>query len=402
MKKLQKVEVMKVAMLCDYSLNYVGSGSYVYNYMLAYYLSRIKGIELHIIMIGDENKQFKENNLTIHMTKIWEFGSIPFLTPILLHKMKRKVIGINPDVVHGISTSYIYSPVVASLRDKYPTVLTVYGIAAIEGKYYRAEYKRIWRFIADFVSIINERYVISKIPNIIVDAPSIKDLISKWTKSKIYVVPAGIEYNKIEEIQSRNLLNDESDIFFVNKLQKLKGVDILIEAIPIVIEAIPNLSVYIAGSGPQENELKSLVKKLNLESNVKFSGFISEEEKYQYYKTCKLVVVPSRWDCQPAALFDAAASGKPVIASDMSNPGIVEDGKTGLIFKSENVEDLADKIITLLKNGKLREEMGRAAKEKVKQYDWSKVAERYVEIYKEVISDFHERKAKDKRRRKTS
>jgi phosphatidylinositol alpha-mannosyltransferase len=121
---------------------------------------------------------------------------------------------------------------------------------------------------------------------------------------------------------------------------------------------------------------------------VKFIGFISEEEKYLNYKACKIAVVPSRWDCQPAALFDAAASGKPVIASNMSNPGIVEDGRTGLVFKSEDIEQLGNKIITLLKNVQLREEMGKLAKEKVKQYDWSKVAERYVEIYEQAIADF--------------
>jgi glycosyltransferase involved in cell wall biosynthesis len=180
----------------------------------------------------------------------------------------------------------------------------------------------------------------------------------------------------------------------VNNLTKIKGVDILIKALQIVINSIPNLSVYIAGSGPQEKELKTLVKKLNLENYVKFLGFISDEEKYQYYKACKIVVVPSRQDCQPAALFDAAASEKPVIASDMSNPGIVEEGKTGFIFKSEDIEDLASKMITLLKNEKLREEMGIVAKAKVKQYDWSEVAERYIEIYNSSFAYFLTEKQK--------
>jgi glycosyltransferase involved in cell wall biosynthesis len=123
---------------------------------------------------------------------------------------------------------------------------------------------------------------------------------------------------------------------------------------------------------------------------VKFLGFITDEEKYRNYNACKIVVVPSRWDCQPFALFDAAASGKPVVASDMSNPGIVDNGKTGVIFKSNDINDLASKIILLLKDDKLRNEMGKAAKEKAKQYDWSRIAARTVEIYKDVIADFHE------------
>jgi glycosyltransferase involved in cell wall biosynthesis len=385
---------MKIAMICDYPLNRIYSGSMIYNDRLTHHLSYIRDIELHIITVGNENKQFKRDNLIIHIIKKRKFVFILYFHPVLLRTIKRKIIEIDPDVVHAITSGFICSPVVVFLQERYPSILTKYGIVAKELKYYREDYKKIYQHIFSVFHIINERYVLSKIPNIIVDSLSIKNLVSKWTKSKIYVVPAGIEYEEIEKMQSHTLLNERPDIFIVVNLEKIKGVDILINAIPIVKKSIPNISVLIAGTGPQENELKALVKRLNLEDHVKFLGFISDEEKYQYYKTCKIVVVPSRWDCQPAALFDTAASGKPVIASDMSNPGIVENGKTGFVFESENVEDLANKIITLLKDEKLREEIGKAAKEKVKQYDWSKVAERYVEIYKEAIADFHKRMVK--------
>jgi len=145
-----------------------------------------------------------------------------------------------------------------------------------------------------------------------------------------------------------------------------------------------------------EEELKNLVRELKLENQIKLLGYISDEQKYQYYKVCKLVIVPSRWDCQPITLFEAAASGKPVIASDMSNPGIVDDGKTGLIFKSENVEDLVNKMIILLKNEKLREKIGSHTAEEAKKYDWNEIAKRFVEIYKLVIKDFYKDKVKGK------
>ena len=392
---------MKIVIICGYPLNKVFSGSKIYEAKLTSHLSHIKNLELHIITVGKENKQFKKDNLIIHMIKERKNFRILFLLSII-QNVKRKITEIAPDVVHAISTGYHYSLAAVFLRDKYPALLTAYGITAKEIKCYREEYKKIQKtrtYILSPIHIIKEKYILSKISNIVVDSLSIKNLVSKWTNSKIYVVPAGIEYDEIGEIQSHTLLNECVDIFFVNNLRKLKGVDILIKSISIVINSIPNISVRIAGIGPQENELKALVKKLNLENNVKFLGFISGEEKYQYYKTCKLVVVPSRWDCQPAALFDAAASGKPVIASDMSNPGIVEDGRTGFTFKSEDIEDLAEKILILLKDEKLREEMGKAAKEKVRQYDWSEVAERYVEIYKEVLADFYGQKTKNKQTR---
>ena len=386
---------MKIAIACGYPLNKIYSGSKIYEDKLTYHLSHIKDIELHIITVGKENRQFKKDNLIIHTIKKRKFFYIPYFHPVLLWKIKCKITEIEPDVMHSISTGFLYSTTAAFLRDKYPTVLTAYGIAARERRYYKEEYTKFYQFIFSLFSIINERYVLSKISNIILQTPSIKDVISKWTKSKIHIVPSGIEYDKIGEIQSYTTLNESPDIFIVVNLEKIKGVDILIKAIPIVIKAIPNINVYIAGTGPQGNELKTLVKKLNLEAHVKFLGFISEEDKYQYYKACKIVVVPSRWDCQPFAPLDAAGSGKPVVASRIGGiQDTVEDRKTGLLFEPENTDDLADKIVTLLKDERLREDMGKAAKVKAKEYDWSKIAERTLEIYKEVIADFHEQKAK--------
>ena len=402
---------MKIAMVCDSPVNRIGGsraiarvcgsinrigGSQVYRNHLTYHISQMKDIELHIVMTGEEDKQFKMDNLIIHTIKERKIFYIPFLTPILLNKMVQEVVRIDPDVVHAISSSTFHSTVVSFLRNRYPTLLTIYGIKSKERRYRKWDYKnygkgrlniRVLRTLA-FLSGVNERYVISRIPNIIVEAASIRDLISEWTKSRIYVVPSGIEYETIQDFQLRASLDQSPDVSIVGGLQRIKGVDILINAIAIVIRSIPDINVSIAGSGPQERELKSLAKRLNLDSHINFLGYVSEEEKYQYYKACKIVVVPSRWDCQPITLFEAAASGKPVIASDMSNPGIVEEGVTGLIFESEHVKDLADKILTLLNDDRLRETMGNIAKERVKDYDWSKIAEKTVEVYQEVIADF--------------
>ena len=383
---------MRVTVLCQYPFKRMWGGPAVYIDRLTHHISCIKDVELHVITIGDKGKFFKKGNLNVHVVKISKYLRLPFFIPILTLILRHKILKIDPDIVYAAQgTLPPYSTAAALVRGRYPVVLTVLGIVAKEVEYRTSISYRIWTSF----NKPNERYVVSKIPNIIVGAKSIKNLIRTMTKSKIYVVPVGIEFEKMQKIEGH--LNEKTDIFFASRLAKIKGIDILIQAASRVINAIPNLSICIAGSGPQENELKSLVKRLNLEDHVKFLGFISEEEKYQYYRACKLVVVSSRWDCQPLTLFETAASGKPVIASDMSNPGIVEDGVTVFVFKSENIKDLANKIILLLQDEKLREEMGRSAKEKAKQYDWSKVAERYVEIYKDVIANFHERKIKNKK-----
>jgi glycosyltransferase involved in cell wall biosynthesis len=383
---------MKVVMLCSYRLSGpLYEGSWVINAKMPYYLSRLGDIELHIITEGIENREFKKDNLYIHMLKRRKLVYVPYLSPILLWRMKCETEEINPDIVHAVSTSYFYSCVAAFLRRKYPAVLTAYGIMAKEWKYTKEEYTKIRHHLFMWVPRLCERYLLSKITNIIILTPINKSVINKMTDSKTYAVTERIEFEKIRGYPPHK--SEKPDVLFMSSLEKLKGVDILIKAIPVVLNSVPDISVYIAGTGAQEWELKKQVKELNLEAHVKFLGLITdEEEKYSYYKACKVVVAPSRWDCQPYAVTEGAACGKPIIASDMSNPALLDDGKAGFIFQSENAVDLANKIIKLLRDDRLREEMGKAALEKARECDWNRIVEQLVEIYKEVIADFHERK----------
>jgi len=386
---------IKVAMLAHYSAHSKRSGSVIHIEKTIRYLSYRDDVELHVVTIGNKNMQFKKGNLDVHEIK--KSLPYPFSIPSLLWFLRRKTIEINPDIVHAEGTSFSYSTVAALVRNRYPTLLTVMGVILKEIKFKKG---RINFILGMLLNKPNEKYVVSKTPHIIVQSPYIKNLIGEMTKSKIYVVPEGIECEKIQNTQQHDL-NEKIDTFIAVGLVRLKGIDILIKAIPRVIKSVPDLKVYIAGSGEEEYKLKSMVKDLGLKHHVKFLGYISDEEVMnRYYKACKIVVVPSRWDVNPFAPLNAAASGKPAIVSDMCNSSVVEDGKTGFVFKSEDVEELSSKMVKLLTNDKLREEMGKAAMEKAKEYDWSKIVERKVEIYKTVIADFHERKGKGKNKRK--
>jgi glycosyltransferase involved in cell wall biosynthesis len=97
-------------------------------------------------------------------------------------------------------------------------------------------------------------------------------------------------------------------------------------------------------------------------------------------------VFPSIYEPFGIVLLEAMACGKPVVASNVGGiPFVVEEGKTGLLFESGNVEDLADKIMTILENEELGEKMGEAGRERAKEFTWDKIAERTVEVYKEIL-----------------
>lgn len=378
---------MKVVLLCNYPFTKVYSGSNIYNERLATALAATDGVDLHLVTTGPAEVRDLPDTMTVHTVPP---GWIPYYyDPVHFLRMRALLLEINPDVVHALSTELLYSTLAASVRSRYPTLLTVYGIAAEETRYFKQEYTKLRQHVYRLMTLQNERYVLSTIPDLVLDSPTVKERVRDRTSAAIHIVPAGIDLDKVRAATATTLGKTGPDIFLVTNLEYLKGVDILIDAVAEVRETFPDVSVWIGGKGPQREELERQVRRLNLEEKVRFLGFVSDEEKYRHYATCRLVVVASRWDCQPAALFEAAASGKPVIASDMSNPGIVEVGVTGFVFPSEDTRALAERIVHLLSNDELRAKMGQTAAERAAAYDWRAVAERYLEIYKQIIVRFN-------------
>ena len=368
---------IKVVMLGPYL--YEMGGVTMHIKKITKYLSYREDIEMHLITIGNKNEKTKIGNLNIHMIK--KSLPYPFSIPSLVWFLTHKIIELNPDIVHAQGSFAPYSTAAALVRNKYPTILTAHGILAKELKFH----KGINFIFILFIHKPNERYVVSKISNIIAVSLHVKNVISDMTQSQICVIQNGIDFEDIHNVQPHKSIEYPS-ILFVGGLSKVKGIDTLLNAVPIIRKKILNLCLYIAGSGPEENKLKELVKELNIEENVNFLGYVSEIKKYSYYKSTDVCVFPSIYEPFGIVLLEAMACGKPVVASNVGGiPFVVEEGKTGLLFESGNVKDLADKIMTILKNEELREKMGEAGRERAKEFTWDKIAERTVEMYKEIL-----------------
>ena len=368
---------MKIVMLGGIHVNKPKGGVQMHIDRLANHLSKREDIELHLITFGSKEKEIENGNLRIHVLKrrLPGYFHLPFEVMIL----RREILKINPDIVHAHESCMPYSTAAALVSKKYPTLLTMHMVIT-EWVRLEGESSTLTRLI----TMPNEKYVLSKIPNIIAVSPYVKDLIDDMTQSKVYVVSNGVDFENVENIRQYEL--DGHVIFCVGMLEKRKGVDILIRAILVIKKAVPDVHLFIGGIGGEEMNLKNLVKELNIEESVKFLGFISEEEKYSYYKSADVCVFPSRFDWSPVVLPEAMACGNPVVASNVGGiPYIVEDGKTGLLFELENVDDLAEKIITLLKDKELRDKMGNAGREKAKEFTWEKVAERTVWVYGKIL-----------------
>ncbi len=159
--------------------------------------------------------------------------------------------------------------------------------------------------------------------------------------------------------------NFENYILYYGRIEKVKGIHILLDALKILDS---NIKLVIAGTGEYLSELEEKVKEdVKLRSNVSFVGFKSGNELIRLVANSLFVVVPSIWfETFGLTVVEAMSFGKPVIGSNIGGISeIIENGYNGFLTEPENEIDLADKINHLLKDKFVLREMGRSARNTV-------------------------------------
>ena len=147
-----------------------------------------------------------------------------------------------------------------------------------------------------------------------------------------------------------------------------KGVDTVIRALPKVLRAVPQAAYVVVGNGDQRAYLQRLAQETGVADKVHLVGQQEEQELKNYYQRADVFVMPSRQEGFGIVFLEAMAFGKPVVGAEFGGiPDIVVDGVTGFLVKYGNVDALADRLICLLKDGDLRQRMGSAAKQRLKE-----------------------------------
>ncbi len=153
-------------------------------------------------------------------------------------------------------------------------------------------------------------------------------------------------------------------VLFVGRLEPQKDVATLLRAVPQVVERHPKALFLIGGNGSQEEMLRRLCRELLVERNVSFAGFIPLAETPEYFKACDVFVLPSIWEDLAGVLVEAAASGRPVVATNtQGTTERVEDGKTGFIVNPRNPDQIAERVLQLLGDDELAASMGAAGQQ---------------------------------------
>lgn len=199
-----------------------------------------------------------------------------------------------------------------------------------------------------------------------------EDVSAYVDKSRVWVVPNGIEEPVIKPIQEQDDCRDRAvQLLYLSSLMRLKGPLVLLDALTLLKSRVTGFHVTFAGPFIEEGleeEFYELVQQHGLEAWISVVGPVYGEEKGRAYENADIFILPTLNECFPLVLLEAAAYGLPAVASlEGGISDIIDDGETGLLTEMGNPEDLAQKLECLIRDEQTRESMGRAARLKFAQ-----------------------------------
>ena len=156
---------------------------------------------------------------------------------------------------------------------------------------------------------------------------------------------------------------DATDVAYVGEFRRIKGADLLIDAVAQLRADGKPVTLTLAGDGEEMEALKARVQKLGLTETVRFIGHV--KARYGFSKG-GLLVVPSRGDSMPYVVIEAAAAGVPMVAANVGGIPEIFGAHTDALFASSNVGAMADAIAAALANPAAAQERARSLQERVR------------------------------------
>ena len=211
----------------------------------------------------------------------------------------------------------------------------------------------------------------------------------------IYIVPTGIDIvpfkrdNFTEE--SRNKLKEslgikpnEKVILFLGRVASEKSIDIIMDVMPSIFKEHPEYKFLIVGDGPSRKDLEDQAKKLNIQSNVIFTGKVPWNEVPKYYNLGDVFVNASLTETQGLTFIEAMAAGVPIVAKYAPNLSeFIHTNKNGILVKKNS--DFKNTIIKVLSNDKLKNTLIKGGNQTAKEYSIEVFGDKLEMIYSEII-----------------
>jgi glycogen(starch) synthase len=210
---------------------------------------------------------------------------------------------------------------------------------------------------------------------------------------RVTVIPNGIDPEDLPREDPEELARlraafaepEENLVLLIGRLVYEKGFQLALEAMPQVIEQVPNTRFLVAGSGTHEAELHKQARDLGLMDHGTFLGWIGDDVLHSLYRIADLTVVPSIYEPFGLVALEAMASECPCIAADTGGlREVVPLEGAGLRFRASDPEHLAEAAIQVLSDDELSRRMVEEGLSHIRLFDWNDVARQTLDLYGEI------------------
>ncbi len=180
-------------------------------------------------------------------------------------------------------------------------------------------------------------------------------------------------------------IGDGPLIGIIARLSDVKGIDVLIKAMPLVFKEVPSANLLIAGQGPEEIALKKLTQDLGLSAHVHFKSTVNQTQ--DYLCAFDVFVMPSLMEGLGLSVMEAQACGIPVVASRIGGlVDLIEDGKSGYLVPVNDPVALANRIVEALEDPQQSKMMAQQARLNIEQhFSVEKMLKQTLKVYHDTV-----------------
>ena len=311
--------------------------------------------------------------------------------------LRRVLKAYQPDIVH-LHTMHQVTPSVLFLLKKYPTVMTLHGpetfisrlllwcIRPVDLNYFyeQGHLNMMGRlsFIFNYVQRLIYKPGIKNVDLLIAPSHYIQDAAKRDHPTPSIHLPNFIE------LKPCYALKHHYNLLFVGRVEKVKGLEFLIQALPFIIKVFPQTMLTIVGDGSNKKNLVNLAHSLQLEKYIHFAGWVANSDLDTYYKKASIVIVPSIWpEVFGVVALEAMVMGRPVIASRIGGLAeVIDDAVNGYLVEPQNPEQIAEKVIKVFSEEDLLKVLGENAHKKAEDFSIERYTENMIRVYEDVLT----------------
>ncbi len=369
---------MKIAILTRYFPPGQLGGTETASYHIAKEFAN-KRHEVAVITTRDSSlpKKTVDNNFVVHRVRFSKNRILKY-PGLILYSIKTLLIlrKFKPNIIHAQAAYMGVPAIISKLIIKKPYVLWLQGSDIyLPGLFKSPTIKLVLRQANAVIALTED----------------MKTEARKFCNREILVIPNGVdpeEFGLLSKSKARQKLKLQVDgkiIIFVGNLRQIKGVQYLIKAMNIIKQECTKAQLLLVGDGEERESLESLVNTLKMKQCVSFIGAIPNENVSDYLCASDIFVLPSLSEGFPITFLEAMACGLPIVATRVRGLlEIISEEKNGFLVEPRNSTQIAEKVIFILHNDRIHDQISRNNKKYAYYYSWKRITGKLEEVYSQV------------------